>query len=1332
MMSISRSVKAASWQFATLALGLLAFAGVSAAPKGHTLAATKQRAGATSTRTVGAASLDSDRLIPPISSVKALKEHIAYLKKWGREHNVKVKTGYLEAYLFRMQRLAFPNDRVDWAAYKRGFAQRDVMPAANFGPARAGSVGANALAQRWEYLGPNNLAVPYRVYYGQGVLSGRVNGLAYDPNVSSTYWVASAGGGVWKSTNNGQSWSFMSQSWPTLETSSIATHPTDSNTVYAGTGDFHGFGTLSFGVMKTTDGAQTWTNLGKQQFGNFPVSDIIIDPENPQTVIVSTGRGLTGRGQVWRSTNGGTTWTASISTQADWSGLSVGARSGAGARYFWAIGQGVAGGELWRSADRGATWTRSTTSGLGAGVQSGLDVAASRINPDTVYTLSGLDRMVRKSTDAGATFTNSGTGFPNDNTTGDNYNWSQEWYDWHITTSSNGTNDVVYVGLIDLVMSPDGGATWTSAGGTYGQNALTHNDQHCVAVNPKNPNEILVGNDGGVFRMTYAPATNSVVFATNLNAGLGITQFYKADYHPSDPTRMIGGTQDNATPVALGDLSRWRNVCGGDGCGCAINPQTPNVQFASSQFQSICRTSDSWTTDTDITATPTGSLWGNDNVPFIGRIVLDPSRPTLLYAGTNYLWRWSDSTQSWTPRLGNQLLASGNNGVIVAIAVAPSDSNIIYTGASTGEIFVTSNAGTTWTRINQSPTNLPSRSIESIAVHPTNPRQILVGLNGTGTPHVWRCADTSQLVPTWTNANGSGTGAIPDSPVNAVVYDPTSPNTRYYVGSDLGVFRSTNAGISWENATTALNLPNVRVLDLKVAGTGYLMAATFGRGIWRIDPQASVTKLTVTKPNGGETLMLNQPTTITWSSLGFSPTHTVKIELSRNGGVTYPEVLAASAPDTGSFVWTPQLPASSVCRIRITSVLDPTVSDTSDADFSIVQGTLVVTAPNGGELARFGQRVIIKWTATDFALTSPDVMVELSRDGGQSYGEVLFDSVSTSAGQVEWVVTGPATTRARVRVTAVTIPAFSDTSDADFEIRQPSVITVQRPNGGDRFTSGTPVSLLWNSAGFAGNVRIEMSRNGGSSWEVLFPDTPNDGAEVWDVVGPATRFGRIRVVSLTEPTVTDQSDGVFSIETPSLQVTAPATGKSLLKGVASTITWTSTGLLASDTVRLEFSRDGGNLWTLIQTTSNSGQASFTPSGDLSSSCRIRVSTVASDGPSAESGTFSLVAPTLFLVAPQGGEKWSIGDQRIIEWSGSAVGTGSVSIELFRNKREGWVTLFEDTPNDGAHAWGVSGALSAKAKIRVVWTPNSTISLSAESRGTFQIVKQKKTSSRSGR
>src|SRR4029077_12664564 len=124
-------------------------------------------------------------------------------------------------------------------------------------------------------------------------------------------------------------------------------------------------------------------------------------------------------------------------------------------------------------------------------------------------------------------------------------------------------------------------------GKSYEDTALTHNDQHSFAVNPNNPNEMLVGNDGGAYLLAFNPTTNDWSFDTRLNENLGITQFYKADFSPTDPAYMLGGAQDNSTPVAGGDLTKWMNVGGGDGGFTAINPVNPKIQYATSQYLTI-------------------------------------------------------------------------------------------------------------------------------------------------------------------------------------------------------------------------------------------------------------------------------------------------------------------------------------------------------------------------------------------------------------------------------------------------------------------------------------------------------------------------------------------------------------------------------------------------------------------------------------------------------------------------------------------------------------------------------------------------------------------------
>lgn len=762
------------------------------------------------------------------NSVKELRKVAASLRKQGKK-----VPGYLEAHLWWLQQRAFPKQTVDSSAYARAEAHRARMQ-----PARLGRRGGAFTAQSsptWEFVGPRNLGVPYQQYYGQGTTSGRVNNVGYSSSDPGTYYVAAAGGGFWKSTDYGGSWTCLSDNWRNNEVSSIQVHPTDGNIVYVGTGDFDGgWSRYGYGIMKTTDGGATWTNIGSAELSGYSIRKIRIDPENPNLLLATTGRGTsTFEGKVWRSTNGGATWSAVINTNADWSDLIYSNRFENGGRFYYAVGHSASGGQLWRSGDRGATWTKLSPPLNTSINQTSLDLAASPTHEGTLYLLSGADRKIYKGTDSGNSWTDITNDFPNGDS---NYNWSQSWYDFYINCSyrSDTGQDVLYVGLIDLVVSVNGGQNWQSIGQTYTEGALTHNDQHGQAINPRNPDESLIANDGGVYRLTFYPSSNYMYLEPYLNSTLGITQFYQAAYHPTNPDVMMGGSQDNATPVSQGYLWSWPSKGGGDGGFCAIDSRSPNTQYASSQVGtsfSLYRTTDGWSTSSKVTSPSIGA----DPAAFIYPVVLDPTDSTRLYAGTNYLWAMDTTTNAWTARLGGQRLTGTTNGVLTYIAVAPSDGNRIYTGSSDGQIWMSQNRGSTWTRIDTGSTSLVTRSVTSISVHPTNPNDILVGISGTGSGHLWRCADTTAASRTWSNLSGTGGTGLPDIPLNTVARDPNQPASVFYTGTDVGVFYTADGGATWTNATNTLGLPNVQVNDLKVVpGTGYLMAATFGRGIWRI------------------------------------------------------------------------------------------------------------------------------------------------------------------------------------------------------------------------------------------------------------------------------------------------------------------------------------------------------------------------------------------------------------------------------------------------------------------------------------------------------------------
>ncbi|HZH97401.1 MAG TPA: hypothetical protein VEX38_00400, partial [Fimbriimonadaceae bacterium] len=773
------------------------------------------------------------------ASLPSVQGHIAYLKAKfdlaggeeveGREGETGVD--FYEALEFFLADRVSGNGEIDGEHYARQIQHRNGMPE---GFINSGV--QQAMASNWSYMGPKNLDVPYRIYYGVKPLIGRVTSIVINPSDPNIMYVGGANGGVWKSTDAGVNWTPKSDREDFLQIGALAIDPVNPDTIYAGTGDFHGFNiNRSQGILKSTNGGTTWTAIGEAQFGSTPVTAITVDPEDPNVVICTTSS------RVWRSTNGGTSWSIAVDgngTQlptATWTDLTFSARGGIfanGPRTYWAVGSS---NNVWKSVNRGATWTKVTTAPTGC-----VDVAASN-RPgfnNAVYLLSTGSNKIWSSSDAGANWEDKTAGFPNGNSdVGSNYNWSQKTYDYHISSSydpqNTGRGDILYVGLITIAASRDSGDTWVDLGLTYTGSAKTHNDQHSFAVHPTNPLIAFFGHDGGIFRCSYNPTTQSGTF-TGLNADLGITQFYKMTVHPTNGSVMIGGTQDNASPAALGDLANWRNLPAGDGGFCDILNSNPSISYTTSQNLSVYRTSNNWATNANIDPS---SNYGGDARLFIAPIVLHNSTD-LLFAGTSRVWKYTGSTNTWTAISGHL-----NGSSLRDLETAPSHADTLYVGGTGGKVWRSTNitaASPTFTDVSTgSPSNLPNMSVTSIGVDPTQSADIIVGLVSGGGGQVWRCANTGASPRVWTNITGSGATGLPNVPVNAVARDPFDPNNTFFAGTDLGVFMTTDAGSTWTNVTEPRGLPNTMVNDLKVATDAntdntYLYAATFGRGIWRI------------------------------------------------------------------------------------------------------------------------------------------------------------------------------------------------------------------------------------------------------------------------------------------------------------------------------------------------------------------------------------------------------------------------------------------------------------------------------------------------------------------
>ena len=586
------------------------------------------------------------------NAVKPSREEALEELKEGRatHHDKHDENGadYLGGYLYFLSRRAYPYDRMDWSAYGVAIDHANSMPTFAGGATSVGGARANATqvgGNKWQFLGPNNMTFPYEWGFGNGPGSGRVNAAAFDPNNKGTYYVGGAEGGVWKTTNSGAKWTPLGDAWPYICVSSIAINPTNSNVIYAGTGDFPGWNSFSVGVMKSTNGGTTWTNTGNAQFGGSCVSTVLVDPDNTNIVTVTAGDGpyqIEAPSMVWQSTNAGTTWTPVIQTSADWADASISLKDGS-SRHYYATGNNGNTEYLMRSDNQGASWAAITVPSGAVG--GSCQIKASAVNAKTVYFFSPSASKIWKSTDTGSTWTDI-TG--NLATIGD---WGQSTYDYYVTVVNNGGADDVFVGLIDVFELASSG-TWSSVIYAYTGNDLTHVDQHCLTVNPNNSNEILVGNDGGIYHGTRSGTTWSF---TSLNKTMGVTQFYDGVWSATNPNIMIGGAQDNGTPLSTGDLTNWGVVIGGDGFFSAMNPANNLIQYGTVYYDSVVETQDGWNTSFGMSPSV-----GSEPAPFVTIIQQDPVNTQYLYCTTDYLYRWNNNTQAWTNHLGGQQLSNGS------------------------------------------------------------------------------------------------------------------------------------------------------------------------------------------------------------------------------------------------------------------------------------------------------------------------------------------------------------------------------------------------------------------------------------------------------------------------------------------------------------------------------------------------------------------------------------------------------------------------------------------------------------------------------------------------
>jgi uncharacterized protein (TIGR03437 family) len=709
---------------------------------------------------------------------------------------------------------------------------------------------------------------------GPGNIGGRTRALLIDPQDPNIMYSAGVAGGIWKSTDAGASWTPLSDLLPNIAVNSMAFDPKDSKTIYAGTGEgfFNSDGVRGAGIFKTTDGGMNWTRLANTVTSDFYyVNDIVVSRNDSKRLYAATRTGL------WRSTDSGDNWTNVRSTTIQGGCLDLALRTDQTTDYIFASCGSFAQARIYRNTDAGGsgTWDEVyTESGMG---RTSLAIAPSDQN--IIYAISSgifsgntqhALHAVFRSTASGdpgswtarvrsddpqkvnrAIFTNPIFLFQTDCRIGSSNSFlNQGWYDNVIAVDPLDPNRV-WAGGIDLFRSDDGGANWgvasywwpASPGQLDGPPQYAHADHHTILFHPQynggTNQTMFIGGDGGVFRTNNARAAvavgntgpcnpaNSQVHWTALNNNYGVTQFYHGSVYP-DGKSYLGGTQDNGTirGTDTSGVNAWQEINGGDGGYSVVDPTRPETLFAAFTGISIRKS-------TNNGATFHPAVFGiSDGGLFISPYIMDPSDSQRLYAGGASLWRTTNGAGQWS-RVAS---FSGVGGTVSAIAVSPTDSNSIIVGLNNGSIVRTNRALTLNPNLSiGSPHEVVTRPrpgfVSWVTFDPTN-REIAYATYSTfDGGHVWR---TTNGGVNWTSIDGTGNTAIPNIPVHCLVVDPSNTQ-RLYVGTDLGVFVSTDGGASWsvENSGFANTVTESIILNV-VDGVATLYAFTHGRGAYKV------------------------------------------------------------------------------------------------------------------------------------------------------------------------------------------------------------------------------------------------------------------------------------------------------------------------------------------------------------------------------------------------------------------------------------------------------------------------------------------------------------------
>lgn len=667
------------------------------------------------------------------------------------------------------------------------------------------------------------------------------------------YYMGTTGGGLWKTVDAGITWSNISDGYfKTGSVGAIAVAESDPNVVYVGMGEHAVRGVMTHhgdGVYRSTDAGKTWKKMGLDETQH--ISRIIVHPKNPDIVYVAAQGALYGKSTqrgLYKSIDGGTTWknvlyvddktgAAELSMDATDPRIMYAAMWEHG-RLPWKVISGGPGGGLYKSTDSGETWAKMTE---GLPKEMGkMSITVSRSNPEKVYALIESD----SAKDERGLYVSNNAGKSWSQVTSDPRLIQRAWYYIELFIDPKNEN-TIYVLSAPALRSNDGGRTWEQLSGTHG-------DYHDLWINPDNPNNFVISNDGGA-GITF---DKGKTWATQYNMPTG--QFYRINVDNQFPYRIYGGQQDNTSvSIASRELgsggiypASWTASAGGESAFLAFDPNDPRFVMGGSYQGTIEVVDNKASAATNVMAAPIQYL-GMDakdlkyrynwNAP----IIWSKHEPNTYYHAAQYLLKTSDLGKSWkevSPDLTrnekekqgkgggpftNEAVGAENYGTIAYVTESPHEKGVIWTGSDDGYVQLTRDGGATWKNV--TPPGLAECLINAIEVSPFDKATAYIATTrykfNDHTPGLYKTTDYGA---TWTRIDNG----IPRNAFTRVIREDEVRRDLLYAGTELGVFISWNGGRDWQ--PFQLNLPVTPITDLRVH-KGNLIASTSGRAFWILD-----------------------------------------------------------------------------------------------------------------------------------------------------------------------------------------------------------------------------------------------------------------------------------------------------------------------------------------------------------------------------------------------------------------------------------------------------------------------------------------------------------------